>query len=76
MSDKRQLIVVAGALGALAAAIAVTKLLKLPEVRQRLGLDKKPISAEEAAIDMMLDDSFPASDPPSFSPITSVGGTH
>ena len=39
MSNKRQLIVVVGALGSLVAAFAVTQLVKQPKVRERLGME-------------------------------------
>jgi len=68
MSNKRQVIVVAGALASLAAAVAVTRLLKEPKIRQRLGLDPSDDELASRAIDEALEESFPA--------ITSVGGSH
>lgn len=76
MSNKRQLVVVAGAFGALTAAFVIRRLLSDPEICRRLGIGAKAHRAREAAVDMALDHSFPASDPPSFTPITSIGGTH
>jgi hypothetical protein len=34
---------------------------------------KPPETAEERELDKVLEDSFPASDPPSFTPVTSIG---
>ena len=70
--NKRPLIVVTAAVGALAAAIAVVKLLECPVVRRRFGLDALPATADDIYVDEALDESFPASDPTSFSPRTSA----
>jgi len=71
--NKRALIVVGAAIGSLAAAFAVKKLLENPEVRQRLGLGKDSFATGEDYIDASSEDSFPASDAPSFTPTTSLG---
>ncbi len=60
----RQWLVVGSAIGLLAAAFGIKKLLEEPEVRHRLGLNKSANADEQ--IEMALEDSFPASDPPSW----------
>jgi hypothetical protein len=48
------------------------------EVRDRLNLDKRlrqTATSREEQIDSAAEDSFPASDPPSFTPNTSIGSS-
>ena len=74
--NKRQLLVVSAAVGSLAAAYAIRKLLDNDEVRSRLGLPKTQAKHDSDMIDVSSEDSFPASDPPSFTATTSLGHTH
>jgi hypothetical protein len=67
----RPLLVVGSALGVLAAAFAVKKLLEDDDIRDRLGLDRSRRKAD-GMVDLNSDQSFPASDPPSFSPVRGI----
>jgi hypothetical protein len=66
----RALIIVGSVVGVFAAAWATKKLLENPEFRRRIGLGAEE---EDKMIDMSSEDSFPASDAPSFTPTTSLG---
>jgi hypothetical protein len=67
----RPLLVVGSAIGVLAAAFDVKKLLEDDDIRNRLGLDK-PRRKADGLVDLNSDQSFPASDPPSFSPVQGI----
>jgi hypothetical protein len=71
--DRRPLIVVGGAVALLASAVVIRNLVADPRIRRRLGLTEggpQPHYGDD--VDVNSEDSFPASDPPSFT-ATKVG---
>lgn len=70
MNDRR-LYWIGGVIGLGLAAYVGVEALRNPLVREKLGLGKP--SRKERKIDEASEDSFPASDPPSFTPNISLG---
>jgi hypothetical protein len=70
--DKR-LMIAGSVVGVAAVAWGAKKLLANPAIRERLGWGN---GKDNRMIDMSSEDSFPASDPPSFTPTTSLGTAH
>ncbi len=65
--SRRPLFLVGGLAAVIAAAYAVQRLMADPEIRRRLGLPEQgalPHYGDD--VDVSSEDSFPASDPPSY----------
>ena len=63
----KSLLIVGGIVASVAAAYAASRLLADPETRRRLGIAEKGVPPHYGDdVDVSSEDSFPASDPPSF----------
>ncbi len=74
--DRRPFFLVGGLVAVVASAYAVQRLLADPDVRRRLGLGEGgPQPHYGDGVDQSSEDSFPASDPPSFTATTAGAGS-